>query len=337
MNDIAVRSTQNRDVLSELQLTGDDTQDSHVSLQGLLKGNAASLRGVNQTLSSYGGMIGDLQTDTARLQSEIQGQVKEQGQALVSISALNITQAQQRNVLSTLQKTIEDAGQAVQKLKNDYQTLQQTARQTRADTDWLKEKVQNLQILATNNSASARSNGEALDNLGAQLNTLASQIQNTSVLTEGLDQNLRELMDDQRDHDNSTSSMFDKMEMRLDKHESNIDRVTGNVSFATQLLGSISTDLNSLRSCAETVMHHSDVLLGLNNSVDEARAESTDLRAQQDELMARLDKEVNSLSVVMEEMKLVDSKHSQLITNFTILQGKLFSLTHILTLNFLFN
>lgn len=337
MNDIAVRSTQNRDVLSELQLTGDDTQDSHVSLQGLLKGNAASLRGVNQTLSSYGGMIGDLQTDTARLQSEIQGQVKEQGQALVSISALNITQAQQRNVLSTLQKTIEDAGQAVQKLKNDYQTLQQTARQTRADTDWLKEKVQNLQILAANNSASARSNGEALDNLGAQLNTLASQIQNTSVLTEGLDQNLRELMDDQRDHDNSTSSMFDKMEMRLDKHESNIDRVTGNVSFATQLLGSISTDLNSLRSCAETVMHHSDVLLGLNNSVDEARAESTDLRAQQDELMARLDKEVNSLSVVMEEMKLVDSKHSQLITNFTILQGKLFSLTHILTLNFLFN
>ncbi|XP_077411774.1 collectin-12 [Vanacampus margaritifer] len=321
LNDIAVRSTQNRDVLSELQLTGDDTQDSHVSLQSLLKGNAASLRGVNRTLTSYGGMIGDLQTDTARLQSEIQGQVKEQGQAQVSISALNITQAQQRNVLSSLQKTVEDAGQAVQKLKNDYQTLQQTARQTRADTDWLKEKVQNLQILAANNSASARSNSEALDDLGTQLSTLASQIQNTSVLTEGHDQTLRELMDHQRDHDNATSSRFDQVEARLDKHESNMDRVTGNVSFSTQLLGSISSDLNSLRSCAETVMHQSDVLLGLNNSVSEAKAESRDLRAQQDELVARLDKEVNGLSVVMEEMKLVDSKHSQLITNFTILQG----------------
>ncbi|XP_061653913.1 collectin-12-like [Phyllopteryx taeniolatus] len=321
LNDIAVRSTRNRDVLSELQLTGDDTQDSQVSLQSLLKGNAASLHGVNQTLTSYGGMIVDLQTDTVRLQSEIQGQVKEQGRAQVSISALNITQAQQRNVLSSLQKTVEDAGQVVQKLKNDYQTLQQTARQTRADTDWLKEKVQNLQVLAANNSASVRSNGEALDDLGAQLSTLASQIQNTSVLAEGNDQNLRELMDHQRDHDNATSSKFDEMEARLDKHESGIDRVTGNVSFATQLLGTISLDLNSMRSCAETVMRHSDVLLGLNNSVDEAKAENRDLRGQQDELVARLDKEVNSLSVVMEEMKLVDSKHSQLITNFTILQG----------------
>ncbi|XP_061695547.1 collectin-12-like [Syngnathoides biaculeatus] len=321
LNDIAVRSTRNRDVLSELQLTGDDTQDGQVSLQSLLKGNGASLRGVNQTLTSYGGMIGDLQTDTARLQSEIQGQVKEQGQSQVSISALNITQAQQRNVLSSLQKTVEDAGQVVQKLKNDYQNLQQTARQTRVDTDWLKEKVQNLQVLAANNSASARFNGEALDDLGAQLNTLASQIQNTSVLAEGHDQNLRELMDHQRDHDNVTSSKFDEMEARLDKHESNIDRVTGNVSFTTQLLGTISLDLNSMRSCAETVMRHSDVLLGLNNSVDEAKAENRDLRAQQDELVARLDKEVNNLSVVMEEMKLVDSKHSQLITNFTILRG----------------
>ncbi|XP_037131944.1 collectin-12 isoform X2 [Syngnathus acus] len=321
LNDIDIRSTQNRDVLSELHLTGDNTQDSQISLQSLLKGNAASLRSVNQTLTSYGGVIGDLQTDTARLQSEIQGQFKEQGQSQVSISALNITQAQQRNALSSLQKTVEDAGQTVQKLKNDYQTLQQTARQTRADTVWLKEKVQNLQIMAANNSASTRSNGEALDDLGAQLSTLASQIQNTSILTEGHDQNLRELMDHQRDHDNATSSKFDVMEARLDKHESNIDRVTGNVSFAAQLLGTISTDLNSLRSCAETVMRHSDVLVDLNNSVGEAKDESRNLRAQQDELVARLDKEVNSLSLVMEEMKLVDSKHSQLITNFTILQG----------------
>ncbi|XP_044077025.1 collectin-12 isoform X3 [Siniperca chuatsi] len=321
LNDIAVRATRNKDMLDELRITGDDMQNGHVSLQSFLQGNAASLRGVNQTLASYSGMIDDLQTDTARLQSEIQGQVKEQSQTQVSISALNISQSQQRNLLGTLQKTVEDAGQAVQKLKNDYQGLQQTARQTRADTEWLKEKVQNLQVLAANNSALARSNGEALDDLGAQLSTLASQIQNTSALTEGHDQSLRELMDHQRDHDNATSSKFDEMEARLDRHENDMDRVTGNVSFASQLLGAISSDLNGLRSCAETVMRHSDLLLGLNTSVTEAKADSKELRAQQDELTARLDKEVSNLSMVMEEMKLVDSKHSQIITNFTILQG----------------
>lgn len=321
LKDVSLRAASNSDVLEELRLTGDGVQNGHTSLQSFLDGNAASLRGVNQTLASYSGMIDDLQTDTARLQSEIQGQVKEQSQTQVSISALNITQAQQRNLLSTLQRTVEDAGQAVQKLKNDYQVLQQTARQTRADTEWLKEKVLNLQVLAANNSALARSNGEALDDLGVQLSTLASQIQNTSGLTEGHDQSLRELMDHQRDHDNATSSKFDEMEVRLDRHENNMDRVTGNVSFAAQILGVISSDLNGLRSCAETVMRHSDLLLGLNSSVTEAKADSKELRTQQDELTARLDREVSNLSMVMEEMKLVDSKHSQLITNFTILQG----------------
>lgn len=322
LNDVALRATRNRDVLDDLGITGDDMQNGHVSLQSFLEDNTASLRGVNQTLASYSGMIDSLQADTARLQMEIQGQVKEQGQTQVTVSALNITQAQQRNLLSTLQRMVEDAGQAVQKLKNDYQGLQQTARQTQTDTEWLKEKVQNLQVLAANNSALARSNGEALDDLGAQLSTLASQIQNTSTLTEGHDQTLRELMDHQRDHDNTTSSKFDEMEVRLDQHENTMDRVTGNVSFNTQLLGAISTDLNGLRSCAETVMRHSDVLLGLNTSLTEANADSKDLREQQDELTARLDREVTNLSMVMEEMKLVDSKHSQLITNFTILQGK---------------
>lgn len=68
LNDIALRATQNRDMLDDLRITGDDLQNGHVSLQSFLEGNAASLRGVNQTLASYSGMIDDLQTDTARLQ-----------------------------------------------------------------------------------------------------------------------------------------------------------------------------------------------------------------------------------------------------------------------------
>lgn len=321
LDEIALRATKNQDVLKELRLTGDDMQGSHSSLQGILDTNAASLRSVNQTLTSYSAMLDNLQTDTAYLQTEIQMQVKAQGESQVTVSALNISQAQQRTLLTSLQKTVEDAGQAVQRLKNDYQGLQQTARQARSDTEWLKEKVQNLQVLAANNSALTRSNGEALEDLGAQLNTLASQIQNASALTEIHDQSLRELMDHQRDHDNSTSTRFDEMEARLDRNENEMDRVTGNVSFSSQLLGAISSDLNGMRACAETVMKHTDLIATLNSSVTEARTDSRDLKTQQDELVARLDQEVNNLSNVMEEMKLVDSKHSQLITNFTILQG----------------
>lgn len=322
LTDISLRVTRDRDILHNIQNSGEDTRNSHVSVQSFLESSAASLRGVNQTLASYSSVINELQTDTARLQSEIQDQVRVQSQTQVSVSALNVTQSQQRNVLGTLQKTVEDTSQVVQKLRNEYQELQQTARQNLADKEWLKEKVQNLQVMATNNSALIRFNGEALESLGSQLGMLINQIQNTSALTEGLEQSLRELMDHQRDHDNITSSKFDDMEVRLDRHEYDMDRVTGNMSFSTQVLGTITSDLNSLRSCAETVMRHSDLLLGLNGSVTDIQADSKDLRTQQDELTARLDKEVNGLLMVMDEMKLVDSKHSQLITNFTIMQGK---------------
>ncbi|XP_043990167.1 collectin-12 isoform X2 [Gambusia affinis] len=321
LKDISSRATSNRDMLEDLLVTGDNMENGHISLQRVLDGNADALRGINQSLASYSGMIDNLQANTARLQSELQEQVKVQSETQVNVNSLNITQGQQRNLLSSLQKTVEDVSQAVQKLKNDYQILQQTANYTRSDSQWLKEKIQNLQVLAANNSAVASSNGDTLDDLRTQLNALAIQIQNTSAITDSHDQGLREMMDRQRDSDNATSLKFDEMEVRLDKHENTMDRVTGNMSFAAQILGVISSDLTGLRSCAETVMRHTDLLADLNATMEEAKTNSKDLRTQQDELATRLDQEVNNLSNVMEEMKLVDSKHSQLITNFTILQG----------------
>lgn len=317
-----MKASSNRAVLDELQLAGEDMQSGHLSLRDLLESNANVINKVNRTLNLYSGLIDRLKTDTVKLQTNLQVQTDEQGRNTHSISTLNFTQTQQRSLLSSLQRSVEDTSQAVQKLKNDYQSLQQVARQTKADADWLREKVQNLQALAANNSALTRSNSDSLEDVTSQLNSLSEQVQNASAITDGHDQSLRELMDQQRDHDNATSMKFDALEAHLDRNEGEMDRITGNVSFTTQLLGAISMDLNGLRTCAETVTQHSDLLLGLNNSVAETKADSTELKAQQEELAARLDKEVSSLSIVMEEMKLVDTKHSQLITNFTILQGK---------------
>uniref|UniRef100_A0A9J7ZYV9 Collectin-12 n=2 Tax=Cyprinus carpio TaxID=7962 RepID=A0A9J7ZYV9_CYPCA len=321
LSDVAVKASNNRAVLSELRLADEDMKSGHHSLRDLLESNANVITKVNHTINSYSGLIDGLKTDTARLQMDLQVQTSEQGRNTHSISTLNFTQTQQRNLISSLQRSVEDTSQAVQKLKNDYQSLQQVARQTKADADWLREKVQNLQALAANNSALTRSNSDALEDVTSQLNSVSEQVQNASAIADSHDQSLRELMDQQRDHDNATSLKFDALEARLDHNDVEMDRITGNVSFTTQLLGVISMDLSGLRSCSETVARHSDLLLGLNSSVAETRADNTELKTQQEELAARLDKEVSSLSIVMEEMKMVDSKHSQLITNFTILQG----------------
>ncbi|XP_047424118.1 collectin-12-like [Mugil cephalus] len=307
--------------LIQLQNIGSDIQGSQGSIQGVLNSNTATLRSVNGTLQSYGSIIRGLQDDTARLQRELQQQVKLQNQALLSISSLNLTQAQQRGLIATLQRSVEGTSQAVQKVRNDFQSLDQTSRQTRSDTEWLRSKVDNLQIMASNTSALAKANNDSLEDVGTQLAFMNNQLQNTSSLANAHDQTLREIMDQQRDFGNLTSTKFDRLEVRLDELEQSMDRVTGNISFTTQLLGAINLNLNDMRTCSETVGRHSDFLLNLNSSVTDMRTDTTSLRSQQEELAARLDKEVTSLSIVMEEMKLVDTKHSQLITNFTILQG----------------
>ncbi|KAK5898044.1 hypothetical protein CgunFtcFv8_015497 [Champsocephalus gunnari] len=307
--------------LSQLQNIGSDIQNSQGSIQGSLDSNTATLHSVNGTLQSHGGAIGGLQDDTTRLQRELQQQVKLQDQALLSISGLNFTQAQQRDLIAVLQRSVEDTTQAIQKMRNDFQSLEQTARQTRSDTVWLRGKVENLQVMASNTSTLAKANNDSLEEVGSQLASVANQIQNTSSLADAHDQTLREVLDRQRDFSNFTSTKFDRLEVRLDESEQSMDRVTGNISFTTQLLGAINLNLNDLRTCSETVGRHSDFLVNLNNSVTDVRTDASSLRSQQEELGARMDKEVTNLSIVMEEMKLVDNKHSQLITNFTILKG----------------
>ncbi|KAL6097700.1 colec12 [Pungitius sinensis] len=307
--------------LTQLQTTDSDIQNSQGSVRGLLESNTAGLHAVNGTLQSYGAMIGGLQQDTAWLQKELQQQVKLQDRALLSISSLNFTQAQQRGLIAVLQRSVDDTTQAIQKMRNDFQGLEQTARQTRSDAEWLRSKVENLQVMASNASTLAKANNDSLEEVGSQLAFVANQLQNTSSLADAQDQRLREILDGQRDFDNLTSVRFDRLEARLDGFEQSVDRVTGNISFTTQLLGAINLNLNDLRTCSETVGRHSDFLVNLNGSVTDMRTDAGSLRSQQEELAARVDKEVTSLSIVMEEMKLVDTKHSQLITNFTILQG----------------
>lgn len=308
--------------LNQLQNLGSEIQSSQGTIQRLLNSNMDALHSVNGTLQSYGSIIESLQEDTARLQKELQQQVKQQNQALLNVSNLNFTQAQQRGLISALQRSIDETSQAIHRMRNDYQNLEQTSRQTQSDAAWLLGKMDNLQVIASNASALSKANNDSLEDVGTQLVFMTSQLQNTSRLAETHDQTLMEIMEQQRDLSNLTTTKFDRVEMQVDELEETMDRVTGNMSFTTQLLGAINLNLNDLRSCSETIGRHSDVLLNLNDSVTDVRTDAANLRSQQEDLAARLDKEVSSLSIVMEEMKLVDTKHSQLITNFTILKGE---------------
>lgn len=311
----------NAAVLQQLRASSQDVLSLQQNLHSQLNAHASALHSANATLFSVTANTPALQQDTARLQHNLQTHINAQRMLQLSIDRLNFTQMQQDTITAALQHTVEAADMNTQSVYSDVLTLQRETQLVGGIEDWIREKITNLERAEFNESTHVLATTQGLGEINMQLTNLSSQILNINTLSDGNTANLRELQAQQQDYSSRTSAHFDRMEERLDAEEEIVDRVTGNVSHTTWMLGGVNGELGALRSCSDTVEQHSDMLLNINRTLAKTQADGSALKSQQDDLSARLDKEVSSLSIIMEEMKLVDSKHSQLITNFTVVQG----------------
>lgn len=311
----------NAAVLQQLRSSSQNVLSLQQNLHSQLNAHASALRSANATLFSVAANTPELQQDTARLQHNLQAHVQAQRMLQFSIDRLNFTHMQQDAITTTLQRTMETVDIKTQSVYSDVLTLRRDTQLVGSIEDWIREKIMNLEKSEFNASTYVLTTAQQLGEVNMQLADISSHILNISTLVDGNAANLRELEEQQQDYGSRTSARFDRTEERLDTAEENVNRITGNVSYTTWMLGGVNGELGALRSCSDTLGQHSDVLLNLNRTLAETQAEGSALKSQQDDLSARIDKEVSSLSIIMEEMKLVDRKHSQLITNFTVLQG----------------
>uniref|UniRef100_A0A6I8PGA0 Collectin-12 n=1 Tax=Ornithorhynchus anatinus TaxID=9258 RepID=A0A6I8PGA0_ORNAN len=322
LREVTEKTARNKDTLEKLQESGVALDDRQSQMKETLENNSFLITTVNKTLQAYNGYVNNLQQDTSNLQANLQSQMHSHNVVVMNLNNLNLTQVQQRNLIGILQRSVDDTSQAIQRIKNDFQNLQQVFLQARKDTDWFKEKVQNLQALAANNSALAKANNDTLEDMNSQLNSFGGQMDNITTVSQANEQNLKDLQDFHRDSENRTATKFNQLEERFQFFESDIVNIISNISYTAHHLRTLTSNLNDVRTtCTDTLTKHTDDLTVLNNSLANIRLDSTSLRMQQDVMRSRLDVEVANLSVIMEEMKLVDSKHGQLIKNFTILQG----------------
>ncbi|XP_077348672.1 collectin-12 [Lithobates pipiens] len=322
LREITEKSSRNKDALEKLKESGDLMDAKQSQMKSALDNNSLMINGINQTLQVYNSYVSSLQQDTTSLQTNLQHQMQSSNVIIMSVSNLNLTQTQQRTVISTLQRSVDDTSQAIQRIKNDFLSLQQAVLQTKKDTEWLRDRVQNLQSIASNNSVLVKANNETVEDMSNQLNALNGQIDNITVIAQTNEQNLKDLQDYHKEYENRTNAKFNYLEERFQKFEDDIVGIISNISHTAHHLRTLTSNLNDVRTtCTETLTKHTEDLIQLNNSLTNVQLDTTFLKAQQDNMRLRLDNEVANLSVIMEEMKLVDSKHGQLIRNFTILQG----------------
>nr|XP_010585424.1 collectin-12 [Loxodonta africana] len=322
LREITEKTSKNKDTLEKLQASGEALVDRQSQLKETLENNSFLITTVNKTLQAYNGYVTNLQQDTSVLQGNLQNQMYSHNVVIMNLNNLNLTQVQQRNLITNLQRSVDDTSQAIQRIKNDFQNLQQVFLQAKKDTDWLKEKVQSLQTLAANNSALAKANNDTLEDMNSQLSSFTGQMDNITIVSQANEQNLKDLQDLHKDAENRTTIKFSQLEERFQLFETDIVNIISNISYTAHHLRTLTSNLNEVRTtCTDTLTKHTDDLTSLNNTLANIRLDSVSLRMQQDMMRSRLDTEVANLSVIMEEMKLVDSKHGQLIKNFTILQG----------------
>ncbi|XP_060631127.2 collectin-12 [Anolis sagrei] len=322
LHEISDKTAKNKDTLEKLQESGNVLDDRQSQMKGVLDSNSFMIASVNKTLQAYSGYVNDLQEDTSKIQTTLQSQMRSHNVVIMNLNNLNQTQAQQRDLINALQRSVDDTSQAIQRIKSDFQNLQQVALQARKDTDWLKEKVQNLQALAANNSVLAKANNDTLEDMSSQLNSFSGQMENITTIAQANEQSLKELQDHHKEYENGTSARFNQQENRFQSFETDIVNIISNISYTAHHLRTLTSNLNDVRTtCTDTLSKHTDELTFMNNTLANIRLDATTLRMQQDVMRARLDNEVANLSIIMEEMKLVDSKHGQLIKNFTVLQG----------------
>ncbi|XP_018424263.1 PREDICTED: collectin-12 [Nanorana parkeri] len=322
LREITEKSSRNKDALEKLNESGDLLDAKQSQMKSALDNNSLMINGINQTLQVYNTYVSSLQQDTTSLQTNLQNQMQSSNVIIMSVNNLNLTQTQQRTIISTLQRSVDDTSQAIQRIKNDFLSLQQAVLQTKKDTEWLRERVQNLQSIAANNSALVKANNETVEDMSNQLNALNGQIDNVTVIAQTNEQNLKDLQDYHKEYENRTNAKFNYLEERFQKFEDDIVGIISNISYTAHHLRTLTSNLNDVRTtCTDTVTKHTEDLNQINNSLANVQLDTTALKAQQEIMRQRLDNEVANLSVIMEEMKIVDSKHGQLIKNFTILQG----------------
>ncbi|XP_069777814.1 collectin-12 isoform X2 [Narcine bancroftii] len=322
LNDIADNASRNKAALDKLHVTELSMTTSQNSLKNMFDGNSKSIRAINQTLLTYSRYINNLEQNTGKLQKDIQRQTKSQSSTVINLSQINQTQIRQRDLFSSLQKSVDDTSQAIQKVRNSWQALQQTVLQAQKDTDWLKDKLQYLQLQTINNSILVTGNNETLEDMRNQLNSLSSQMENISFMANVHEESLKDLHQYQKAHENKTAANFKQLEIRMDINERDIGTIIGNISWTVQHLRTLTNNLNGIKTtCTNTLSQHEDKLAILTTNMDNVRMDSSLIKAQQSLMKTKLDIEIGNLSMIMEEMKLVDTKHAQLIQNFTILQG----------------
>ncbi|XP_048186295.1 scavenger receptor class A member 3 [Perognathus longimembris pacificus] len=296
------------------------TTSSQISQE--MGGCSFSIHQVNQSLGLFLAQVRGWQATTAGLDLSLKGLTQECYDAKAAVHQINYTVGQTAEWVHGIQRKTDEETLTLQKMVTDWQNYTRLFGGLRATSTKTGEAVKNIQAALGASSQRISQNSESMHDLVLQVMGLQLQLDNVSSSLDDHEENMHDLQYHTRYAQNRTVERFESLEGRMASHEIEIGTIFTNINATDSHVHSMLKYLDDVRlSCTLGFHTHAEELYHLNKSVSLMLGTTDLLRQRFGLLSARLDVSVRNLSMIVEEMKAVDTQHGEILRNVTILRG----------------
>ncbi|XP_034966627.1 scavenger receptor class A member 3 [Zootoca vivipara] len=282
----------------------------------------SAIQRVNQSLALFLAQVRGWQGATSELGSSLKELSQERFDMEAAVQQMNFTVGQTSDWVHIIQRKMNEETLTLQKIVSDWQNYTRLLGGLRATSSKTGELVKSIQTSLGITSQRIGQNSEGMHDLVLQVMSLQLQLDNVSSFLDDHEENMHDLQYHARYTQNRTAERFETLEGRMASHEIEISTIFTNINATDSHVHSMLKYLDDVRlSCTLGFHAHAEELYYLNRSVSLMLSATDLLRERFSLLSARLDFDIRNLSMVMEEMKAVDTRHGQILRNVTVLRG----------------
>uniref|UniRef100_A0A8C1I9C1 Scavenger receptor class A, member 3 n=1 Tax=Cyprinus carpio TaxID=7962 RepID=A0A8C1I9C1_CYPCA len=280
------------------------------------------IKRINQSLGQYLDQVTGWQVVINETDQGMKTFVEDQYDLKATMQQVNTTVALSALWIGALQRKAEEETLVLQKITADWQNYSRVLSALKSNASITTQTVRAIQngVSATHQRISMSS--EMVHDLTLQVLNLQMQLDNVSSFIDEHEENMHDHQYHAKYYENRTRERFVTLDARIKSIEMEIDTLSSSFKATVSHVRSMYQYINQeSSSCQSRLNSHTEDLQNLNNTVLLLLHLADTLRMQYMMLNVRLDTDVRNLSMVIEEMKLVDTSHAKLIQNITILKG----------------
>uniref|UniRef100_A0A8D2KSZ4 Scavenger receptor class A member 3 n=1 Tax=Varanus komodoensis TaxID=61221 RepID=A0A8D2KSZ4_VARKO len=292
-------------------------------IAGEVDGCVSAIQQVNQSLGLFLAQVRGWQAATAELGRSLKALSQEHFDVAAVMEQMNFTIGQTSDWALVIQRKTTEETLTLQRIVAEWQNYTRLFGSLRATSSKTSEVVKSIQSSLGIASQRIGQNSEGMHDLVLQVMSLQLQLDNVSSFLDDHEENMHDLQYHARYTQNRTAERFETLEGRMASHEIEINTIFTNINATDSHVHSMLKYLDDVRlSCTLGFHVHAEELYHLNKSVGLMLSTTDLLRERFGLLSARLNFDIRNLSMVMEEMKAVDTRHGEILRNVTVLRGE---------------